>query len=234
MSARKLFADYGRSYGANRDGASGMHARGLSRRASLLLPLLVAACGRPERTDFPAMRYGYLPQLRLNVSAIEIQQRFVPLGMAPDVSQLDPVHPVDALRAMAEDRLVAVGSTGTAVFAITDASLVRRGDVVTGRMAVILSIIGPDGRRLGFAEARVSRQHSGDIDDMRATLYDMTKAMMDAMNVEFEYQIKKNLREWLGSNAAALGPVQQQTLETMPPAAAPPTPPPPVGAPLIR
>ena len=35
-----------------------------------------------------------------------------PSGLAPDVSQLDPVPPVQALRTMAEDRLQALGSAG--------------------------------------------------------------------------------------------------------------------------
>lgn len=193
-----------------------MTARGLTRRASLLLPLVLAGCGGERRTDFPALRYTYLPPFRLNVANIEIDQRFVPSGMRPDVSHLDPEPPVDALRQMAQDRLVAVGTVNTAVFAITNASLTKRGDVITGQMTVELSIVGPDGGRLGFARAEVSRQRTGGTDDLRATLYNFTKAMMDSMNVEFQYQLQRNLPDWVMTASAVLPPVQAQPLPMTP------------------
>lgn len=204
-------------------------AGSLTRRASLLLPFALAACGgqAPPRS-YPPLRYDYLPPIPLNVATIEIEQRFLPLGMPPDVTPSDPAPPIDALRAMAQDRLKALGATGKAVFAITDASLTRRNDVINGHMAVVLTIYGPDGKRLGFAQAQVSRQHAGDIDDLPATLYDMTKSMMDAMNVEFEYQMRRNLRAWLVSATAVPTPVQQQPLES--PSSQPPAAPPPPGA----
>jgi hypothetical protein len=202
-----------------------MTARCLTRRASLLLPLILAGCGGEERTDFPALRYTYLPPFRLNVANIEIDQRFVPSGIRPDVSHLDPEPPVDALRQMAQDRLVAVGTVNTAVFAITNASLTKVGEVITGQMTVELSIVGPDGGRLGFARAEVSRQRTGGTDDLRATLYDFTKAMMDSMNVEFQYQLQRNLPDWLMTASAVLPPVQAQPLP-MAPGEAPSLPPP--------
>jgi hypothetical protein len=200
-----------------------MTARGLTRRLSLLLPFVLAACGGEERTDFPALRYTYLPPFRLNVANVEIEQQFVPSGIPPDVSQLDPAPPVDALRQMAQDRLVAVGTANTAVFAITDASLSKEGDVITGQMTVELSIVGGDGGRLGFARAEVSRQRTGGTDDLRGTLYDLTKAMMDSMNVEFQYQLQRNLPQWLVRTSAVPPPVQAEPLPMTPEAPPPPS-----------
>jgi hypothetical protein len=185
---------------------------GLTRRSAVLLPILFAACGREEPENFPTLRYAYLPPIRLNVARIDIQQRFIPSGVVPDVSQLAPVSPVEALRAMAEDRLVAFGAAGQAVFSILDASLVRHRDLIEGAMAVRLEVYGPDGQPGGFAEARVRRQHTGDSDSLRATLYDMVRLMMDAMNVEFEYQVRRALRPWLSSGTAAETPVEQTPL----------------------
>ncbi len=201
-----------------------MNARGLTRRASFLLPLVLAGCGGGQPMDFPALRYTYLPPFRLNVANIEINQLFVPSGMRPDVSHLDPAPPVDALRQMAQDRLIAVGTANTAVFAITNASLTKRGEVISGEMTVELSIVGPDGGRLGFARADVTRQRTGGTDDLPATLYDFTKAMMDSMNVEFQYQLQRNLSEWLMTASAVLPPVQAQPLPMSPgePASPPP------------
>jgi hypothetical protein len=199
-----------------------MHARLLTRRASLLGPLLLAACaGEEERTDFPPLRYAYLPPIRLNVATIAIEQRFMPSGVAPDVSMLDPVRPVDALRTMAEDRLKAFGTAGRAVFAIQDASLTRQGDVINGTMAVVLTVYGPNDAPAGYAEARVALRHTGRIDGLRGTLYDMTRKMLDDMNVEFEYQVRRNLRDWLISETSVPTPVEQAPLEQVPSAAGP-------------
>jgi len=206
-----------------------MHASLLTRRASLLLPFLLAACGHKERMDFPPLRYNFLPPLRLNVASITVEQRFYPSGIAPDVTAMDPVHPVEALRAMADDRLQALGTSGQAVFGITNASLTRRDDLIICALAVVLEIYPTPGVRSGFAQANASRQHTGDADDLRDTLYEITKATMNAMNVEFEYQVRRNLQPWLLS--AAPSPVQQQPLETapadVPPGAPPPDAPPP-------
>ncbi len=191
-----------------------MYASRLTRRASLMLPFLLAACGHEERQDFPPLRYSFLPPIRLNVATITTEQRFYPSGVAPDVTALDPVHPVEALRSMAEDRLQALGTSGQAVFGITNASLTRRDDVITCALTVVLEIYATPGVQSGFAQASATRQHTGSVDDLRGTLYDITKATMDAMNVEFEYQVRGHLQPWLVS--AAPRPVQQQPLETAP------------------
>ena len=191
-----------------------MHRCTLIRRSSLLLPWLLAACGGGERHDFPPLRYGYLEPLRLNVAAVKIEPRFIPSGASPDVSQYDPVPPVRALRNMAEDRLQAFGSSGQAVFIIQDASLIRQRDTITGTMAVRLEIAASGNSRAGYAEAHTSRVRTGDIDDLPAVLYDMTKQMMDAMNVEFEFQVRRSLRGWLLSAGAAETPVLQHPLDT--------------------
>ena len=102
-----------------------------------------------------------------------------------------------SLKAMANDRLQAFGTANKAVFAILDASLTRDNDMVTGSFAVSLTILDDNGTQLGFAEARVQSRHTGRIDDLRSVLYDMTKALMSDMNIEFEYQIRQHLKPWL-------------------------------------
>jgi hypothetical protein len=199
-----------------------MTTRALTRRSSLLLPWLLAACGGGDSDRlFPPLHYSYLTPLRLNVAAVRIEQRFVPSGVEPDVSQLDPMPPVDALHNMAADRIQALGSSGQAAFIIQDASLVRQKDTIVGNMAVELDIYTSANTRAGFAEARVSRTHTGDVDDLRATLYDMTKDMMDTMNVEFEFQLRRSLRDWLLPDSAVPIPVQQQPLIQQAPPARP-------------
>ena len=110
-----------------------MQAGFLTRRSALLLPLLLAACGGEEERAFEPLRYNYLPPIPLNVASIAVEQRFVPSGIDPDVSGMDPVPPIEALKAMANDRLQAFGTSNKAVFAILDGSLVRQDDGVTDR-----------------------------------------------------------------------------------------------------
>ena len=153
-----------------------MHAGILKRRFILLLPLALAACGGTNTTVFEPLRYNYLPPIQLNVASIAIEQRFVPAGVAPDVSAQDPAPPIDALKAMASDRLQAFGTGNKAVFAILDAALTQDGDVLIGSMAVSLTIVDDSGAQLGFAEARVQGRHTGSSGDLRTALYDMTKS----------------------------------------------------------
>ncbi len=193
-----------------------MQAGHLTRRFVLLLPLAFASCGSEPEPVYDPLRYNYLPPLQLNVASIDIAQRFIPAGVAPDVSNQDPVPPIEALKAMANDRLQAFGTDNKAVFSIQDASLTRDNDVVLGSFAVSLTILDNSGAQFGFAEARVQSRHSGRIDNIRPVLYDMTKAMMSDMNVEFEYQIRRNLKAWLTNGAAPDTPVEQAPLDQLP------------------
>jgi hypothetical protein len=189
----------------------------LSRRAMLALPLLLAACGDDEVPEtpnaFPPLRYDYLPPIQLNVASIDIQQHFIPAGIPPDVSASDPVQPADALKAMAKDRLQALGTTNKAVFAILDASLSRVNDDIRGTMSVSLTIYDADNVQSGYATANVERSHTSEIRNLRQTLYDMTKSMTDDMNVEFEYQVRQNLKNWLTTATAPDVPVEDTPLD---------------------
>lgn len=189
----------------------------LTRRSALLLPLLLGGCGggRDERS-FPPLRYDYLTPLQLNVASIQTEQRFVPSGAAPDVSMDAPVPPLQALRAMAEDRLQAVGTSGQAVFVIQDASLLRHGDTISIHLSVELDIDTAPNTHAAFAQASVSGEFSGDLDDLPARLYDLTKDSMDRMNVEFEYQVRHSLGAWLLPAGAPQVPVEQQPLTQTP------------------
>jgi hypothetical protein len=191
-----------------------MQARHLTRRFVLLLPLAVAACGGyDDDVVFAPLRYNDLPPIQLNVASLAVEQRFIPSGVAPDVSNRDPAPPVEALKAMANDRLQAFGTSNKAVFAILDASLTRDDDVLTGSFAVSLTILDDNGTQLGYAQARVQSRHTGRIDDLRAVLYDMTKALMNDMNIEFEYQIRHHLKNWLTTSAAPAAPVERTPLD---------------------
>jgi len=210
----------------------------ISRRAVVLSALLAASCATEEAAPAPQLvaplDFSYLLPLPLNVATIEIEQRYVPQGAPPDASALDPIQPVAALRTMAEQRLKAEGTTGRAVFAINDASLIRQGGLVTGTMSVELDIFGGSGAREGYAQATVVRQLAGATGDLSAALYQFTRQMMDQMNVEFEYQVRHHLSAWVLPAGATPSPVQATPLTPEAPAIPPPAPlpAPSLGAPI--
>jgi len=185
----------------------------LTRRSALMLPLALAACGgEDDNQTYAPLSWDYLPPLKLNVASIAIEQRFVASGRGNDVSNLAPVPPVVALRTMGEQRLRALGGSGRAVMAITDATLARNGDTISGSMAVVLTLYNEGGEQVGFVEARVSQRYAGRASSLRGKLYEMVKTMVDSMNVELEFQIRRNLRDWITEATAANTAVEQTPL----------------------
>lgn len=190
----------------------------IARRTVLLLPLLVAACGGDDNAQqtFPMPSYSYLTPLRLNVASVEIDDRSAPVG-GNSVGSLSPLRPADALKQMANDRLLAGGNSGRAVFVIEQASLTRSNGGIDGIMAVHLDVYAGSDTRAGYAEARVVRRRtSTDTDeDARTVLYNFTLQMMKDMNVEFEFQVRRSLKDWLqrtATDAPLPPPVQSQDL----------------------
>jgi hypothetical protein len=172
----------------------------------------------PRRYAAPS--YTYLTPLRLKVASIEIDDSWVPAAGVPDISTLSPMQPIDALRRMAQDRLIAVGSGGRAVFRIEDAGINRIGDQLQGHLGVLLDIYTSENVRTAYAEARVARASiliGRGLDTLRSALYDLTKLMMTDMNVEFEYQVRRSLHDWLDNSAesgpAVPAPVTQTPLD---------------------
>ena len=189
----------------SRRAARGLVGR-MQRRSALLLPLALAACGDdppPVRTEYAPLRYDHLAPLRLNVAAVEVAE-------GPPSGALDgenPAPPGQALRRLAQDRIGAGGSTGRAVFTVDQAAIKREGNALSGIMAVHLDVLGPDGGRAAFAEARVTRQATLPRGaDLPGALYGMTRAMLDDMNVELEFQARRALRGWLQEAGAAPAP----------------------------
>lgn len=194
-----------------------MTVRGVPRRAFVLLAVAVAGCATstPVVENFPPLRYNYLPLLKLNVASIEIENEWQP-GDEPDhVESLAPETPLAALRQMAKDRLGAYGTSGKAVFVIQDASLLRDNGNLTGSFAVRLDIFAADGTKAGFAEARVSQSApapSGEGEALRQALYNLTQKLMNSMNVEFEYELRRHLGSWLVQSSATPASIEAAPL----------------------
>ena len=206
-----------------------MTACAVPRRSLLLMPVILAGCatGGAKAVSFAPLRYNYLPVLKLNVASITIENQWQPVAGADHLESLSPETPVAALRQMAKDRLAAYGTSGKAVFVIEDASLVRTGSELNGSFAVRLDVYSGNDARAGFAEARVSRSESapsGEGSALRRALYDLTRRIMETMIVEFEYQLRKTLGDWLVQTTAAPTRIQAEPLPSPGAASAPAAP----------
>jgi hypothetical protein len=182
------------------------------------LCLLLASCGSsaPPLT-FEPLTYDYLNKIRLDVANLDIEDEWHPAPGMGHVEYLSPEQPIAALRQMAQDRLFAAGNSGRARFIIEDASIVQGSTQYEGNFAVRLELTAGDGTPRGSVEARVVGTHNitdDDADDVRADLYDLTKRLMNSMNVELEFQISHSLRNDLqpSTPTAPTAPVQSQDL----------------------
>ena len=192
----------------------------LTRRSALLLPMLLAACGDDTvRRDFPPLRYDFLTRLELNVADIAYGE----LPQPGPLDGTDPTPPGPALLQLLQDRLIAAGSSGRARVTVGEARITRDGDDLDGAMSVRVDIITADGSPAAFAEARVARHATGIGRDLRGALYDFTKQMLDDMNVELEFQLRRSLKDYLQTTSTAPPPppVQQQDLGAPTPLAPP-------------
>lgn len=185
----------------------------IARRLVLTLPFGLAACGRSEPEFYEPLSWEYLPPIPLNVATIDVEQRFFPSGLSPDVTAQAPIKPVEALRTMISDRLRSFGNKERAVVVIQDATLTRRDSTISANLSILLTIYREGGDRAGFVEARVTRREQGGSGSLRHTLYLVVKSMMEQMNVELEFQIRRNLKEYIVEPTAPGTAVQQAPLE---------------------
>ncbi|MFT9365852.1 MAG: hypothetical protein ABF572_09935 [Gluconobacter sp.] len=184
---------------------------------ALMLSLGLTACsdGTADET-FPPTDYSYLPQIHLNVASIDVQDE---APAAPDsLSAKAPIAPDQGLKNMAAQRLVASGTSGKADFIIKQAYLNRAGNnAVEGAMDVQLNVADANNQHTGFVHARITRKLDAVDRDptSRKELYTLTNQMMQDMNVELEFQIRKKLLSWMTDAAGTPivnGGVEQQTL----------------------
>lgn len=224
-------------------------------RAALALPVLISACASPPaELPLPPLvtGYGHLTPLRLNVLEIEMVP---PVPGAVQVMEPAPMRPDVELRRMGEQRLVPIGTEGKARFIINNARFIRQpltaqgglgglfsgepGERLSVELAVRVEIISGAGNRVAFVEAQAQRSQTvadgATPAERRAAATDVVRQAMTAMNIEFEFQLRRTLRAWLAEGltptAPAPVPVEREDLSGSPaaPAASPFTPP--AGAP---
>jgi hypothetical protein len=90
----------------------------------LLLGLLVAACAREYETfQPPPLDFSDRAPIRFEVEQVNVRSAFQPQGAPPFVGHTLALTPEAALRQLLEQRLQAVGGTGSVQAVIIDASI---------------------------------------------------------------------------------------------------------------
>lgn len=179
----------------------------------------LTACSHDEPKTFAPLTYDYLTPIFFNVGQISVQNSTGTQQYPRDVTNLSPVLPAVALQNMANTRFQARGSAGKAVFTINRASLQEQGhNGIYGQMDATLDIYNNSNKKVGSVQASVN--HTYDIDSSKgaasskANLYDATQKLMQDMNVELEFQIRKHLSSWIvdATGTPISGGVQTQDL----------------------
>jgi hypothetical protein len=84
-----------------------------------LLAAALAACNTPpDRQEFPEITFQHLQPFRLDVARVQIVDAYQP-DPANDITGQFPESPAAVARQWGEDRLLAVGQQGEAIYTIT-------------------------------------------------------------------------------------------------------------------
>ncbi len=181
--------------------------------AAALAACLTACSSSPPPPPqvFTPLTYNYLPPIMLTVANVTLQNDYVPDAAAAALDSQNPSPLVDTIMAMARHRLVANGTPGTATFTLETASIEPVGDNYVGNVSVRLDVVSADGRKTGYTVASVNvTQTAPDSDasqnDIQAELYNITKQLMDRLNVQLQYQIQTNMGSWVSYATGAAVP----------------------------
>ncbi|MBO6037457.1 MAG: hypothetical protein J6P29_02715 [Acetobacter sp.] len=193
-----------------------------------LASFLVGCADNTPPPSYPPLHYGYLGPIALNTRSLVIENHTLLNPVAGNIGYESPVPPIQAVHQMAEDRLVAAGGTSSnkvARFVIDQASIVHEpGGNLVGKVAVHLDILNPNAQCVGYVSAQASQTLHPDPSqpiESPQNLYDVTRDMMRALNVEFEYQIRHGLKKWLINDGGLQEDDNVQSQNITPPSATP-------------
>jgi hypothetical protein len=188
----------------------------LLRPAALALAatLALAACSSaPPRPQARQISFANQAPISFDVARIEVVQQYQPPQVAPNVDHLVPVPPSDAIRRWANERLRAMGSSGTLRVVIKDATITEtrlpstsgvRGTFTTdqserydGHLAVDLVVDVPSRRFQGYTAATVARTISVpeniSLQGREDAWHAMVERLMTELNTKLEEGIYGNL-----------------------------------------
>ena len=176
--------------------------------------LALGACtSAPPRPQARQISFANLAPISFDVARIEVVQQYQPPQVPPNVDHLTPVSPSDAIRRWANERVRAMGASGTMRVIIKDASITEthlagttgvRGAFTTdqserydGRLSVDLVVEVPSRRFQGYTGATVARTISVpenvSLQGREDAWHSLVERMMADLNAKLEEGIDGNL-----------------------------------------
>ena len=176
--------------------------------------LALGACtSAPPRPQARQISFANLAPISFDVARIEVVQQYQPPQVPPNVDHLTPVQPTDAIRRWANERVRAMGGSGTMRVIIKDASITEthlagttgvRGAFTTdqserydGRLSVDLVVEVPSRRFQGYTGATVARTISVpenvSLQGREDAWHSLVERMMADLNAKLEEGIDGNL-----------------------------------------
>jgi hypothetical protein len=176
--------------------------------------LALGACtSTPPRQQVRQISFANLAPISFDVARVEVVQQYQPPQVAPNVDHLTPVPPSDAIRRWANERVRAMGSSGTMRVIIKDASITEthlagttgvRGAFTTdqserydGRLSVDLVVEVPSRHFQGYTGATVARTISVpenvSLQGREDAWHSLVERMMADLNAKLEEGIDGNL-----------------------------------------
>ena len=187
----------------------------LSRLAAILFVLAfgLAACETQPVPQFRELTFSQLEPIRLAVDNVEVIDAYRSPLRDPNVEHRFPTAPAAAARRWAEDRLIATGGGARAVYTIIDASVIESPLEPTGGvkgiftrdqserydaiLQVKIDVFDDTGgsRATTTVTARESRtvREDATLNEREQVWFDMTEALMDALNGQLESNIDQFL-----------------------------------------
>ena len=187
--------------------------RGALAAALTALTLIVGGCATQVPAKPPAVSFADRPPIDLDVAVIDIVDQYHSPMKKPNVEQLAPNPPEQAVRRWASERLRASGTGGSAQVIILDASIVesqlardsgiasyfttQQGQRYDGRVAVKIVCQSPSGLG-GYAQASASRSttvpEDASLADREATWDTLVRGMME----DFDNRLTQTVKDGLG------------------------------------
>jgi hypothetical protein len=176
--------------------------------------LALGACtSAPPRPQARQISFANLAPISFDVARVEVVQQYQPPQVPPNVDHLTPVSPTDAIRRWANDRVRAMGASGTMRVIIKDASIIEtslkpttgiRGAFTTdqserydGRLSVDLVVEVPSRQFKGYTGATVARTISVpenvSLQGREDAWHSLVERMMADLNAKLEEGIDGNL-----------------------------------------
>jgi hypothetical protein len=181
---------------------------------ALLSAMLVACKTPPQRQSFPDITFQHLQPIRLDVAQVQIVDAYQ-ADPANDIDSQFPEAPAKVARQWAEDRLLAVGQQGQAIYTITLAKATQTPlqrsqgmSAMTNKdqsdrydLAITVNLEVRSGGKSGAVTAQAARSQTVredvTLNEREAVLFKLLDVTMKDINAQMEKLVPQYIGEFV-------------------------------------